>query len=327
MLEQKQRLLHHAVEHHLAFTLPLGPAEIEQSVHDSSAAIHFLIDDLQVLLDCDFFRCCHRADASFDGGHAGADGGERVVDLVHHAGGELPDGGELFALHDLTLDPPGFGHVLADGDDVTYAISLQAHRDLAQPKCARFASYCYLQLVLQDLAGLEHPVEFRAKLLLGLPSQDLEDLAPDHLVAAKRRTDLTLPIPELNPIVAVHHIQADRQAIDDEADEAALLLHLSRLGGHLDGKVGGQGHRGEERSEQIGNDGEGSALLGLQVGTHLEQAHQAFFVLQPKTATRAVRIERLERLDHLPVRLCRRAGSAEGAGSSIPIPERDLFGG
>ena len=38
-------------------------------------------------------------------GDAGADGGERIVDLVHDAGGELADGGELLALQDLLLRP------------------------------------------------------------------------------------------------------------------------------------------------------------------------------------------------------------------------------
>ena len=41
---------------------------------------------------------------ALDRGDAGADGGERVVDLVHDAGRELADRGELLALEDPLLD-------------------------------------------------------------------------------------------------------------------------------------------------------------------------------------------------------------------------------
>src|SRR3712207_7373932 len=50
------------------------------------------------------------------------DGGQRVVDLVHHARGELPDRRQLLGLRRPLQRRLPLGHVLADGDDV-------GHRD------------------------------------------------------------------------------------------------------------------------------------------------------------------------------------------------------
>jgi hypothetical protein len=41
-----------------------------------------------------------------------------IVDLVHHAGGELAHRGQLFALENAQLHLADIGDVLADGDDV-----------------------------------------------------------------------------------------------------------------------------------------------------------------------------------------------------------------
>src|SRR5262249_41922031 len=44
------------------------------------------------------------------------DRGERIAELVDHAGGELPERGQLFGLDHLALEGVNARHVLADGD-------------------------------------------------------------------------------------------------------------------------------------------------------------------------------------------------------------------
>ena len=105
------------------------------------------------------------ASRALDRRDAGADGGERVVDLVHDAGGELADRRQLLALHDLALDPVPLGHVLADGDDVGDLVAVQPHGDLAEPEePGSRRPGVDLLLRLLDLAGLEDPVELGAEL-------------------------------------------------------------------------------------------------------------------------------------------------------------------
>src|SRR5690606_654782 len=51
VLEQEEGVLDDRADVDRALGLPLGPAEVEQPVHDPLAALHFLVDDAEVLPD------------------------------------------------------------------------------------------------------------------------------------------------------------------------------------------------------------------------------------------------------------------------------------
>ena len=100
------------------------------------------------------------------------------------------------------------------------------------PEVARLAAGCHLDLHLLDLAGPEDPVELGAeharagwRVSTSKTGRPITSLAPQPLGAG-----LPLPVPDLDAVVAVDHVEPDRQAVDDEAGEAALLLDLARLG-------------------------------------------------------------------------------------------------
>ena len=309
VLQQKEGLIHQRVQHHSALGLSLRPAEVEQSVDDPGAAVHFLVDQLQVLLDRGPLgpRCVVQPPG--DGRDAGADGGQRVVDLVHDAGGQLADGGQLLALHDLTLNSARVGHVLADGDDVTDLVALQPHRNLGQPEGAHLAAQGHVQLGLLDLSGLKDAVELRPELLGRLPGEHLEDLSAHHLVATQPRCpDLALAVPDLDPVLPVHDVEPEGQAVDDEPGEPPLLVDLAGLGGDFDGEVGREGERREVGCEQIGDDGEDLELGRLGTGPHLQQAYLGLVVLQREADADAVGWDAVERVEQL--RLTVRGGAA-----------------
>jgi hypothetical protein len=157
---------------------------------------------------------------------------------VHDAGRELADGGQLLALHDLSLDPAGLGDVLADGDDMTDLVPLQPHGDLAQPEGAELAAEGDVELVLHDLTGVEHPVELGLQLLRRLAGEYFEHPTADDFVPPEARSaDLALAVPDLDAVVAIDHVEADRQAVDDQTDEPALLSDLTGLGRDFDRQV------------------------------------------------------------------------------------------
>src|SRR3954468_9837966 len=177
-------------------------------------------------------------------------------------------------------------------------VSLEAHGNFAQPEGANLTPEGDLQLILDNLPGLEDAVEFRPQLLRRLPGEDLEYLAAHDLVPAEAgRADLTLPIPDLDAVVSIDDIETDRKAVDDQTDEAAVLLDLPRLGGDLDREIGGETQGRQKRGEQVGHDGEHLALGSAELGASLQQAHQRFFVLQRNSTSRAGGRQLLERVD------------------------------
>ena len=94
-------------------------------------------------------------------------------------------------------------------------------------------------LGLLDLPRLEHAVELGAQLGRRLPGEDLEHRPPHDVVAPKSLgAGLPLAVPALDAVIAVHHVEAQRQAVDDEAGEAPVLLDLARLRRDLAREVG-----------------------------------------------------------------------------------------
>ena len=176
---------------------------------------------------------------------------------MHDAGGQLADRRQLLALEDLALDPVPLGHVLADGDDVGDLVPVEAHGNLAEPEEPRLPAQRDLLLRLLDLAGLEDPVELGAQLRRRLAGEHLEDRPADHVVAPEALgAGLPLPVPALDAVVAIDDVEAERQAVDDEAGEAAVLLDLAGLRRHLAGQVGRELDRGEIRRQEIRDDGQ-----------------------------------------------------------------------
>src|SRR3982750_826831 len=98
-----------------------------------------------------------------------ADRRQRIVDFMHDPGGKLANGSQLLALHDLPLNSTRLGHVLPDGNDMADPVSFQAHGDLAQPEGANLPAESDLELILDDLPGLKHTIEFPPHLPRRLP--------------------------------------------------------------------------------------------------------------------------------------------------------------
>ena len=107
VLEQVERALEQRVEvgGFEDATGATGAREVEQPVDDVGAAGDLALDDLEILAD---HRLGTGAEARGDRRDAAADGRERVVDLVHHAGGELADGRRAFRSGASTAGSHGF---------------------------------------------------------------------------------------------------------------------------------------------------------------------------------------------------------------------------
>src|SRR5205823_10934793 len=72
--------------------------EVEQGLHPALQPANLVVDDVQVLV-----RQGLRGFASKGSADEELDAGERVADLVGHAGGELADGGELLSAKDFPM--------------------------------------------------------------------------------------------------------------------------------------------------------------------------------------------------------------------------------
>ena len=143
---------------------------------------------------------------------APADRRQRIVDLVHDAGGELPHRGELFGLVHRPLNGARFGHVLADRDHVRYGRPVQPHRQPRGAIGAHFVADVHVLLADSHLAGREDAVELRLEDLGRLAPQDLEDPLADHVAAPQPLgAGLPLAIPEHDAVFVIHDVEPDRQ--------------------------------------------------------------------------------------------------------------------
>ena len=174
---------------------------------------------------------------------------------MHDSRGELTDRGQLLALQDALLRDVGIGDVLTDRDHVGDGLPILPHRDLADPVVFLLARDGDLDLDLANLSRGEDLVELLLELPHRLPGEHLEHRATDHLILAKTLgPGLPLPVPDLNPVLPIHYVEADRQAVDDQSDEPALLLDFLGAQGDFVGQVFGELDRGQERSQDIGHD-------------------------------------------------------------------------
>src|SRR5206468_3667670 len=145
---------------------------------------------------------------------AGEDRGERVVDLMHDAGGQLSHGGELLGLGQTLLRLAPLGDIFADGDDVRDIPPVLPHGNLRDAVVARLAARLRLHFHLLQLTGVEYAVELPLQELARLPVQDVEDLAP-HGVLARHALGprLALAVPRANAVRAIDDVQADRERV------------------------------------------------------------------------------------------------------------------
>ena len=161
---------------------------------------------------------------------AGGDRRERIVDLVHDAGGERADRRELLGLREAVLRLAPLGDVLADGDDVRHRAVVEAHGDLRDAIGAQLAATrvdSIWKICRRPVANTSS--NSRAQHLRRLAVQDLEDRAADRLLARHAlHARLALAVPDRDAVLAVDHVQADRQRVDDALGDAALAVDLAR---------------------------------------------------------------------------------------------------
>ena len=284
MLQQEQRLLEQFVHVERPLVARLGPGKIEQALDDALAALHFLLDDLEIFLA----RLARRLGDVFvlpvQRLGARQDGGERIVDLVHHTGGELAHRRELLGLGQAVLRHAPLGHIFADGDDVRDVVALETHRNLGDPIEAGVARDLRLGLHLLNLAGLEHAVELALQQIAGLAVEHLEHFPPQRVFARHAlRAGLALAIPGADAEGAVDHVQTHRQRIDDAGGKVALGLHLAGAQRHFGGEVLRQ-LRGGDHGRQDLCDHEHDVVRQTAVARHrdfdFEQPQRLVFVDQ-----------------------------------------------
>ena len=138
MLKQKQPLLNDCIQIDRFTLRRFESREVEQTVDDLFAPLHFEIDDVQqfvgrrprglsrsiagvftIQLALQLHRLGTRCDC-----------GEGIVDFVHDTGNKLPEGGELLGLRRAVDCGLPVGDVFTDSDDVRNLAAVQAHGDL-----------------------------------------------------------------------------------------------------------------------------------------------------------------------------------------------------
>ncbi len=292
MFQQEQRLLDDGddVRAHLVTAL-LGAREIEQPVDDAPAPLHLGIDDVEVLLLGLPFRLGQIGDTQAERLAAREDRRERVVDLVHDAGRELADGGELLTLRQALLGLAPCRHVLADRDDVRNVLVVEPHRDLRNPVMPRVAGRLRVHFNLLDLTGFEDAVELLFQQVARLAVENLEDLAAQRVLARHPlRARFALAVPGPDPVIAIDHVQADRQRIDDAGHEVVLRFELAGPQGDFRRQVLRQLGRGEDRSQHLRHHDQHvvrHALVATLRDDHLEATERLVFMDERQAQQRA----------------------------------------
>ncbi len=165
MLQEEERLFDDGVDVDAALGRRTRTAEIEEAIDYALAPVHFAVDNPEILGELRFdlvARGAHVVHAEHETLGARRDRRERIVDLVHDAGGELADRRELFGLRESVHRLAPFGHVLTDRDDVGDGRVVEPHRDLRDPVRAQVARRARLHLELLDRPRHEHVIELGA---------------------------------------------------------------------------------------------------------------------------------------------------------------------
>ena len=239
VLHQRQGLLDDLIDlGDVLFGLSLV-REFEQAVGDGFAAEGFVADDLQVLAEIivhSFFFDV--IDAGGQGFSASGNRRQRIIDLVHDAGCEPADRGELLCVDDRLVHLLLLGDVFADGDNVRHFGVIDAHRHFRDFPYAPLAFVPGLLLDLDDLAGAEDGGEFVFEHAARLARQHAEDVLTEHFVARDAAAaKLAVAVPGDDAHIAINDVKRHRQGIDDLFGEALLLFSFARALGDFDGEI------------------------------------------------------------------------------------------
>jgi hypothetical protein len=111
-----------------------------------------------------------------------------------------------------------------------------------------------LHLHLFDATGTEYGIEFPLKKAAGLAVEHIEHRSAEYLNSLDTlSSQLTFPIPRLNPVVPVDHIETNRERVNDLGGETALRLHFSRAGRNLTCEILGQFYGSKQRRQDVGD--------------------------------------------------------------------------
>ncbi len=105
--------------------------ETQQVLHDVFGALGLVQDDLEILAGVVGYRGILEQQV----GEA-KNGGERIIDLVGHAGNQAADGGHLFRMGEFGLEENGVGDVGHDDHDAVHDVLFVAHGAEADRKMA-----------------------------------------------------------------------------------------------------------------------------------------------------------------------------------------------
>ena len=160
-----------------------------------------------------------------------------------------------------------------------------------------------------------------------LPGEHIEHGPADHLVAPEPLgARFAAPVPELNPVSPVDHVQTHRQAVNDQRGEPALFRDLPRPARHLERQILGQGDRIEERGQQVLQQGHhGRQHLGaVRIPLDLQDAEAEPGVDERHPLDQAGDCRELVEGVHVEVAArARDAGTERGA--RVPAPDTDRF--
>ncbi len=230
VLEQQQGALDDFIETHALLQRLLGPAEVQQTVDDLLAARDFVVDDLEIFVRvggdsaAGFFHIFKLEAEAF-----GARGNrrERIINFVHHTGGELADRRELLGLRETLLCFLPVGDVFADRDDVRDGRIAEAHRNFRDAIGAQLAGGERLHLIFLNAARREDVVELAPQHFGRLTMEDLEDRPADRFLARDTlHSGFAFAIPCLNAILAIDHVQSERERVDDLLGEDPFAIDL-----------------------------------------------------------------------------------------------------
>ena len=218
MLEQQQGLVEQLVQvGRLAArrTEVPGPAEVEELVHDPGAAMHLALDDVEVFAD------------------RRRPGSPRLASIAATQAPMVASGLFTSCMTPAASCPTAASFslcrircsamrrsVMSSPMVMTWLMAEPSSRigNLGLPVDPRLVDGLHRLVTLHQLAGLEDRIEFRLELGGGLAGEHVEHPAAQRLVTPQPLgAGLPLAIPEDDAIVAVDHVEPDRQAVDDES--------------------------------------------------------------------------------------------------------------
>src|SRR5579862_5000979 len=149
--QQEQRAFHRRIDINRLLRDRSLPTKVKQPVDDPLATLDLSVDELEVFQLTELERKALGA---------GRDRRQRIVDLMHHAGSQLPNSSHFFRLGNTLQRFFPLGDVFADRNDVSDAVAfMQMHWDLRDPIRPGLATRPRLSLELLELPGAKDPID------------------------------------------------------------------------------------------------------------------------------------------------------------------------